>query len=1072
MSKGKWRSLVVILLITALLASSCGLFDRGGGGGVDDYTHQFSAEVNDSYEGPVLDYGETFPYEFERRERPELGENAAEFEGVELEWNEAVRFISDELADKILLAEARIGEEEISVELDQSEAIYEAEVFLVHEQKRVGYFLAEIENGSESVTYTLIRVHPELLIEDFYIPEQTVYLNEDNISYLADGVKLVSGDSDQASSNILPFGPSTVFAESNDVIPEITLEVNKEFFIDDQTGEPAIWVNGLITFVRPHLESHWEKGKDTPFHFYFVAGQDIDLEVGGDISFNDRQELPITGFDIPFRFGEAKVGLFIVIEVDGSISFEYKFEQGTSLRTGVEGLKGRLLPQFGTVRYRHQFDSYLNVNGRVDGYVRLQMGVGAIASLTIGDYDILKLQLAAGLAAEARYEQDLTYTPDEGGNFHQCFTLSFHAFLIVDGVITYPKLAWEDLEEFTWYDLRTYGVLIPKIETVTRPFDIYSNTWLIYKYERCGEDVGSESDFAIAQQPLIPGANLLVVRASDNLAVDIASRTGHGNTTGYYATNIPPGTEVHLRAPLYVGEGAERKEFARWFGFETVTNPEVSFTIDRENAELSMTAEYIASPVYDLYVWGPAGLTVDSNTGHGGVTETRIDVLMAYYVIEEIAENTRVQLSAPGAHDVPPMHCNMDFQGWEAAVIQRQQGGLVDFQVAPIRTTAFLMDSDKLLTAYYSGGERCSPDLETSIPPWDIVIDMGRRRQGDAPVNYSLTIKSAGVSSVPINGGFINPLDGSTVSRFSENTTFAFENLIGRKVTLTAPLYVGSGEARFRFERWSGESNISQFVSLLEQPTGDFDFETTSRSVDIDIPLDLPWSKADADKIVTAHYVPDPDRTTVPTIEPEDPDTPDDPPVVQPPSLYTLTVNSTGDDQLGVNIVSNTGHGGKTSYQVANIEPQARVQLEAPEYLSSGADRKRFTGWSGAVSSSNRSITLTMDNNKTVTANYVSDPGPIARPTLYSLTVTSTADDPSNKIGVDITSKTGHGGRTPYTISGIEPGTEVHLEAPAKTELVDNFTGWSGDISDKNLSVTFTVNKNMQVQAGYWFTLF
>ena len=138
MRRIKWQCLVVAILITALLASSCGLLNPGGGAGT---IHRVSAEIVDSFDGPVLDYDEVFPYEFERRDRPQLGEDAAEFEDVEVEWNEAVRFISDDLADKILLTEARTEGEDITIELDEAEAIYEPEEFLVHEEKRVGYYV-------------------------------------------------------------------------------------------------------------------------------------------------------------------------------------------------------------------------------------------------------------------------------------------------------------------------------------------------------------------------------------------------------------------------------------------------------------------------------------------------------------------------------------------------------------------------------------------------------------------------------------------------------------------------------------------------------------------------------------------------------------------------------------------------------------------------------------------------------------------------------------------------------------------------------------------------------------------
>ncbi len=98
-------------------------------------------------------------------------------------------------------------------------------------------------------------------------------------------------------------------------------------------------------------------------------------------------------------------------------------------------------------------------------------------------------------------------------------------------------------------------------------------------------------------------------------------------------------------------------------------------------------------------------------------------------------------------------------------------------------------------------------------------------------------------------------------------------------------------------------------------------------------------------------------------------------------SSYNLTVNSTN-PASGVAITSSTDHGGTTSYN-RTLTPDTSVTLTAPAYHGSGASRKKFSNWSGASSSTNRTISLTMSANLTVTANYVNFPVPI-RVTLKS----------------------------------------------------------------------------------------
>ena len=87
------------------------------------------------------------------------------------------------------------------------------------------------------------------------------------------------------------------------------------------------------------------------------------------------------------------------------------------------------------------------------------------------------------------------------------------------------------------------------------------------------------------------------------------------------------------------------------------------------------------------------------------------------------------------------------------------------------------------------------------------------------------------------------------------------------------------------------------------------------------------------------------------------------------PVNYALTVNSSGTSS--VSIASSTGHDGITPYNKMVLSGTS-VNLQAPQYVGSGASQMSFTGWSGSVTDSNQSITFSMNEPKTITANYVS----------------------------------------------------------------------------------------------------
>jgi xyloglucan-specific exo-beta-1,4-glucanase len=100
-----------------------------------------------------------------------------------------------------------------------------------------------------------------------------------------------------------------------------------------------------------------------------------------------------------------------------------------------------------------------------------------------------------------------------------------------------------------------------------------------------------------------------------------------------------------------------------------------------------------------------------------------------------------------------------------------------------------------------------------------------------------------------------------------------------------------------------------------------------------------------------------------------------------------------------------------------------------------------FTGWSGDVTGTAASTTVTMNSNKNVTANF----------SITTFTLSATV--------VPVT-----GGSV--TATGTYPsGTVVTIEAVAAAGYT--FTGWSGDIAGTSASQTVTVNKDIAVQANF-----
>ncbi len=141
------------------------------------------------------------------------------------------------------------------------------------------------------------------------------------------------------------------------------------------------------------------------------------------------------------------------------------------------------------------------------------------------------------------------------------------------------------------------------------------------------------------------------------------------------------------------------------------------------------------------------------------------------------------------------------------------------------------------------------------------------------------------------------------------------------------------------------------------------------------------------------------------------------------PIQYTLTVTA-----VNGTVVKNPN---QTSYNSGTT-----VQLTATP-----ATNYTFTGWSGDASGTTNPLTVTMNGNKNITANFT--------PIQYTLTVTA-----ANGTVVKNPNQT-----------SFNSGSTVQLTATPATGYT--FTGWSGDASGTTNPLTVTMNGNKNITANF-----
>jgi len=147
---------------------------------------------------------------------------------------------------------------------------------------------------------------------------------------------------------------------------------------------------------------------------------------------------------------------------------------------------------------------------------------------------------------------------------------------------------------------------------------------------------------------------------------------------------------------------------------------------------------------------------------------------------------------------------------------------------------------------------------------------------------------------------------------------------------------------------------------------------------------------------------------------------------------YTLTVN-----------VSPAGYGTVTK----NPDKTSYTSGETVQLTANANSGYAFSNWSGDASGSTNPYTITMNGNKSVTANFSTAP-----PSTYTLTVN--------------VSPTGYGSVTKNPDkSSYSSGETVQLTANANSGYI--FNNWSGDASGSTNPYTITMNGNKSVTANF-----
>jgi len=185
-------------------------------------------------------------------------------------------------------------------------------------------------------SFFILMADEENIVEEISIPEQTVFLNEANITYLAEGV------------NVSAFKRKSGITETTGF--NLIFDETYKLPGYDQEGKLVqVSLKGSLQLNYPAVEVKYSE--NSGYKFIFMASQNAELRAEFLAQLKKDVKIPLKEFSIPARGCNITVGLFLVLGVDGKITLEYSVKQDFTVRAGFEGRTKYYLPtSFNTVK--------------------------------------------------------------------------------------------------------------------------------------------------------------------------------------------------------------------------------------------------------------------------------------------------------------------------------------------------------------------------------------------------------------------------------------------------------------------------------------------------------------------------------------------------------------------------------------------------------------------------------------------------------------------------------------------------------------------------------------------------
>jgi len=262
---------------------------------------------------------------------------------------------------------------------------------LVDEQNGVALKIIGQKTVDQEEVYEVTRPQLQEVLRDFKIPNQAVYLTQNN---------LIPVSSEVAESIItLTRGTATEAIKNQFPDPLIALEFNNKIF-NIEAGDQIIKIvlDGILIIDKVRVDGGYSCFGS--YHFQVGTGEGIGLDADVKTQIDHEVTLPLFAIDIPAGIAHVRGGLYLIVGLNGKFSIGVHMGEWAKASLGLQGSTAFCVPT--SFHPIGAFEKKLFGNADFLGEIHGELKAGPMLDLELFGWDLAGAGALTGFGANCK----------------------------------------------------------------------------------------------------------------------------------------------------------------------------------------------------------------------------------------------------------------------------------------------------------------------------------------------------------------------------------------------------------------------------------------------------------------------------------------------------------------------------------------------------------------------------------------------------------------------------------------------------------------------------------------------